>query len=154
MSNVRNITAAVYQLANTDPTNPVTLQAVDNLVSSVSSYELQDVSLGFLKDQVGKLQVAASTPARNYTKILSIASGLNRAIEVASQSNDRALNARIATVIQKVAGIFAEVDTADDLAGKSLEQIESAVHSLYSGGKMNDPKTYNFMARGKGHHGK
>jgi hypothetical protein len=106
MANVKSIIAAVYELKNTDPTNPATVGAVDNLLERVAHEELRDVSVGFLKDQVQRLQVAAATPARNYTRILSIASALDRAVQVASKSEDQAMKAKIASIIQKVAGIF------------------------------------------------
>lgn len=103
--------------------------------------------------QITTLKAAAALPASNYRRMYEILAGLEKAWTIASRPQNAALRPKLATVFKKTAGIFAEVDTVQDL-DKPLEAIEKAVHSLYSGGKMNDPATYNFAQRGKGHQGK
>ena len=109
--------------------------------------------IGTLKDQMKILNSAAERPARNYQRIISIIAGIDRLLDASSRPENASLRPQVISVATKVAGIFAEVDTADDL-DKPLEAIERAVHKLYNNGKMNDPKTYNFSQSGRGHHSK
>jgi hypothetical protein len=103
-----------------------------------------------LGGQIDKLRSAALIPAANYQRIVQILSGLKEA-HIASQRPENAeVRPRIAEVTEKLAGIFAEVDTVADL-DKPLEQIEKAVHQLY--GDQSKNGTFYINRRGKGHHG-
>jgi F0F1-type ATP synthase alpha subunit len=106
-----------------------------------------------LKHQMQVLHHAAERPARNYQKIISIIAGVNRLLDAVSRAENAHLRPRAVQVATKIAGIFAEVDTAEDL-DVPLEKIETAVHKLYNNGKLNDPKSYNFSQTGRGHHSK
>jgi polyhydroxyalkanoate synthesis regulator phasin len=106
----------------------------------------QDVD--FLKDQISKLQQAAELPAKNYIRISEILKGLYRAAQAAERPQYAALRPRISTIVEKLAGVFAQVDTVQDL-DKPLEAIEKAVHGL--DGDQSKNSTYYFDRRGKGH---
>ena len=97
------------------------------------------------------MKAAAAVPARNYQRIVRIIDGLDKAHRLASRPQNVGVRPRIVDLFRKTAGVFAEVDTVQDL-DKPLEAIEKAVHSLY--GDQNSPNTYNFESRGKGHHKK
>jgi len=150
----RNLIAAVQDLSKTNPRDPKVAKIVEYIDGATAKIAGTHLSFDELKSHVVRLQQAATIPAKNYTRMVSITAGLNRALELSKLPENAALQPRIATLVNKVAGIFALCDTADKLSEHTLEQIEQAIHSLYSNGKMNDPNTYNFEARGKGHHTK
>lgn len=151
MENIRAIVATVKTLSATDPMNPDVVALVDELVSLVNgpSTVASDVDLDFVYRQIKKLHQAAEIPTKNYGRILAISASLGRAVQIARRPQNAAIRPKLASLVAKVAGLFAEVDTVEDL-DKPLEQIEKAVHALY--GDQNDPHTYNFVERGKGHH--
>jgi hypothetical protein len=159
---VRKAIASSRRLAEMDPHDEAVQRTIDGLqkqISLISEQAREDRGWGkksmeddvkFIGQQIQKLKAAASIPAHNYKRILSILNGLEGAHKLASRPQNVALRPRVVEQIKRIAGVFAEVDTVQDL-DKPLEQIEKAVHALYSGGKQNDPATYNFEARGKGH---
>lgn len=149
---VRKIVAAVSSLSKANPADPEVLKHVAALVESTEPQKAA-IPTDELRAQIARLHKAAVTPAKNYSRIISIASGLDRAAVMARNSGPD-MQRQIASLIQKVAGIFAECDTADELASHSLAEIEAAVHRLYNNGKQNDPHTYDFVQRGAGHHSK
>lgn len=105
----------------------------------------------FIGEQIDKLHAAAIGPAANYARVVSILGGLKRAALAAQRPQNAAIRPQIADVVQKIAGIFAEVDTVQDL-DKPLEAIEKAVHGLY--GDQSKNSTFYLERRGKGHHSK
>lgn len=104
-----------------------------------------------VSEQIEKLHAAAVIPAQNYRRIATITHNLKGLVKLASLPQNAGVRDQIRDIVGKVAGIFAEVDTVDDL-DKPLETIEKAVEKLY--GDQNAPKTYNFEQSGKGHHSK
>lgn len=102
-------------------------------------------------EQIDKLHAAALVPASNYARIVSILGGLKRAAMASARPQNAEIRPRVADAVRKVAGIFAEVDTVQDL-NKPLEAIEKAVHSLY--GDQSKNSTFYLERRGKGHHSK
>lgn len=162
---VQKLQLASQKLAQMDPQDEAVQRTVTymqqgaDLLSSVdkptgekgSPNEASRASdLEDLKTQIERMKRAAEIPAGNYGRIAVILSGLNRAVEIASKPQYASMRPRIALITEKIAGIFAEVDTVADLS-VPLESIEKAVHGLYSNGKMNSPGTYNFEQSGKGH---
>lgn len=159
---LRNAIAASRRLAETDPQDEAVQRTVDNLQAQVGLLnELARADRGFGQDsmkddvefigeQINKLKSAAAVPARNYIRIVKICDGLRGAAVAARRPENAAVRPRLAAIVKRVAGIFAEVDTVDDL-DKPLEQIEKAVHALYGDQSKND--TYYFDRRNKGHHG-
>lgn len=164
---LKKVVAAVKRLAETDPQSDAVKGTVDVLQAEVAllggevekpagfagsfgeNSVQEDVS--FLKDQVSKLHSAALQPAARYQRILAITAGLHRALLASERPQYAALRPRIAKIVEKTAGLFAEVDTVADL-DKDLESIEKAVHSLY--GDQGKNSTFYFDRRGKGHHTK
>lgn len=164
---VKKVIAAVKRLAETDPQSDAVSETVDVLQAEAKLLggevekpagfpgsfgehsNKQDVD--FLKDQVKKLHSAAVAPAARYQRILAITAGLHRALQASERPQYAALRPRIAKIVEKTAGVFAEVDTVADL-DKELEAIEKAVHSLY--GDQSSNSTFYFDRRGKGHHSK
>lgn len=154
---IRTVIATVKKLAQMDPGDAAVEATVDGLAGQAAALGEQpreasapasDMSL--VRGQIAKLQAAASAPLRNYRRISAILDGLARAAAAAEQPRYADRRQRIATIAQKVAGLFAEVDTVQDL-DKPLEQIEKAVHGLY--GDQSKNSTFYLGRRGKGHHG-
>jgi hypothetical protein len=164
---VNKVIAAVRKLAQTDPQDEAVSETVDVLQAEAKllggevekpagfsgSFGEHSVKQDqdFLKDQVSKLHSAALGPASRYQRILAITAGLHRALQASEKPQYAALRPRIAQIVEKTAGLFAEVDTVADL-DKDLESIEKAVHSLY--GDQSKNSTFYFDRRGKGHHTK
>ncbi len=165
---LRQLVATAHRLAETDPQSEAVQRTVDELQAQVKwlgqiekptgykanedfgANSLKD-DISFIGEQVKRLKSAAEPAARNYTRIVSILAGLQRATEIAKRPQYAALRPRIALIVQKVAGVFESVDTVEDL-DKPLETIEKAVHGLY--GDQSANATYYFDRRGKGHHEK
>lgn len=152
------LVAAVKKLSSTDPNNPATKAALTEVMAAVDALSVsdkapvvatQDIDVNFLMEQVKKLHQAAETPIKNYSRMMSITAGLGRAIEISKRPQNAEVRPRIATIVEKVAGLFAEVDTAEDL-DRPLAEIEKAVHSLY--GDQSKNSTLYFDRRNKGHH--
>lgn len=161
---VNKVIAAVKRLAETDPQCDAVKETVDVLQAeakllggevekpagfpgSFGEHSTQQ-DVDFLKDQVRALHSAALKPAARYQRILAITAGLHRALLAAEKPQYAALRPRIAKIVERTAGLFAEVDTVEDL-DKPLEAIEKAVHSLY--GDQSKNSTFYFESRGKGH---
>jgi hypothetical protein len=165
---IRQLQATARRLAETDPQSEAVQRVCDELQAQVqwlgqiekpTGYKANEDfganslknDISFIGEQVKKLKSAAEPAARNYTRIVSILAGLQRATEIAKRPQYAAIRPRIALIVQKVAGVFECIDTVEDL-DKPLEQIEKAVHGLY--GDQSKNSTYYFDRRGKGHHEK
>jgi len=161
----RSLLASARKLAQMDPQDEAVSKTVDGLKEQIAQLtSMVDKPTGeknshgdqsrkddvdFLKGQISKLQQAAELPARNYTRISEILKGLLRAAQASERPQYAAVRPRISAIVAKLAGVFAEVDTVQDL-DKPLEAIEKAVHGLY--GDQGKNSTYYFDRRGKGHH--
>ncbi len=165
--NLKKLVAATRRLAQMDPQDEAVKATADELKSEIDlvtkevekpagapgsfgEKSLKD-DAAFVADQISQLKAAAERPARNYARIFNILKGLHQAAELAKRPQYAAVRPRIATITEKVAGLFAEVDTVADL-DKPLEQIEKAVHGLY--GQQDKNATFYLDRRGKGHHSK
>lgn len=162
----RKLVAVVKRLAQMDPQDEAVARTVQVLNNEVMLLKNEvEKPAGYkgsfgeasnkddfkaIGEQIKKLHSAAAIPARNYARMMSILAGLHRAHEASGRPVYAHLRPRISAIIKKVAGIFAEVDTTQDLS-KPLEDIERAVHALY--GNQSSNKTYYFERRNKGHHG-
>jgi len=154
MTTNSRIAGLVNTLSKMNPYDPEVTKVTHQLAMEMESAVINsNPDPDSLLGEVKKLHQAASVPAKNYNRIAGITSGLARAIEISRRPQYAELRPRIANIVAKVAGIFAEVDLADEVSAHTLVDIEKAVHSLYSNGAVNKPSTYNFQARGKGHHG-
>jgi hypothetical protein len=159
-ADVKKIIGASRRLAEMDPHDEAVGRVVDYLqkqTSLLSEQARADSGWGeksmkddieFINKQIQKLKSAASAPLKNYQRIVRIIDGLDKAHRLASRPQNVGVRPRVVELVRKTAGVFAEVDTVQDL-DKPLEAIEKAVHGLY--GDQNSPNTYNFEARGKGH---
>ena len=143
---LRKLVAATRRLAQMDPQDEAVKATAEELQSEIAlvtkevekpagapgsfgESSLKD-DASFVADQISQLKAAAEIPARNYARIFNILKGLHQAAEVAKRPQYAALRPRLAAITEKVAGLFAEVDTVADL-DKPLEAIEKAVHGLY-----------------------
>ena len=151
------IIASSRRLSETDPRDPGCLDGIRELdrqvtmlATVVGQPRQAPVDPAQLGEQIEKMRAAALTPAANYRRIVSILSSLKEAHVLASRPQNRPMMPKLASIVAKVAGIFSQVDTIEDL-NKPLEQIEKAVHSLY--GDQSKNSTFYFDRRGKGHHG-
>jgi hypothetical protein len=151
--NTSRLASMVDFLSKMNPEDPEVENITNHIAAEVGVNEEVTTDPDFLLSSVKKLHNASTVPARNYAKVAAITADLSRVIEVSRRPQYAALRPRIATIVTKLAGIFAQVDLADDISAHTLEEIQTAVHKLYSNGQMNKPSTYNFVARGKGHHG-
>ena len=163
---IRQLIATAKRLADSDPQSEAVGRTIAEMQAQVKwlsqiekptgyganedfgANSLKD-DISFIGEQVKRLKSAAEPAARNYTRIVSILSGLQRATKIAERPQYAALRPRIALIVQKTAGIFQEVDTVQDL-DKPLEAIEKAVHGLY--GDQGKNSTYYLDRRGKGHY--
>jgi hypothetical protein len=161
----QNALSAARILAETDPQSEAVTRTVQNLQNQVgllnelarddkdSPWGADSIKddVAVIGEQIKKLRSAAAVPASNYRRIVDITDKLREAWHVASKPQNAQVRPRVARLIQKVAGVFAEVDTVQDL-DKPLEAIEKAVHGLYGDQSLNS--TYYLGRRGKGHHEK
>jgi len=160
---VKKIVGASRHLAEMNPQDEAVGRTVEYLqkqTSLLAEQAREDRGWGeksmkddieFINKQIQKLKAAALAPIKNYQRIIRIIDGLDKVHKLASRPQNVGVRPRVVELVRKTAGVFAEVDTVQDL-DKPLEAIEKAVHSLY--GDQNSPNTYNFEARGKGHHTK
>lgn len=158
---IKKIQAASRRLAEMDPQDEAVGRTVDYIQKQTGLLaELANKDRGWgeksMKDdierinsQLKKLKSAAIVPAQNYQRILRILDGLEKAHRLASRPQNVHVRPRIVDVIKRTAGVFAEVDTVQDL-DKPLEAIEKAVHALYGDQSKND--TWYFERKNKGHH--
>lgn len=105
--------------------------------------------LGVTQQQLAAMYHASKAPAKNFERIASICNKLGIASKHVNP-RDKKMVRRLSSVTAKIAGVFAQVDTVDDL-DRPLAEIEKAVHSLY--GDQSKNGTEFFERRGKGHHG-
>lgn len=165
MDLIQNIRTAAAKLAQMDPQDEAVARTVEGLQEQIALLSRVDKPAGdknshgkgmreddvsFMKDQISKLHQAAIVPLKNYRRIASITESLARVVDLSSRPQNAAMRPHVAKVIEKVAGVFREVDTVEDLE-KPLEQIEKAVASLY--GDQSSNSSLFFERRGKGHHG-
>jgi hypothetical protein len=144
---VRNFISTVQKLSAMDPRDEETVSVVASLDKMATELDIPTVaSMEVLKSQVQKLHSAALVPANNYQRIVAITAGLHRALVATEKPQYASLRPRISKIVERVAGIFAEVDTVQDL-DKPLEQIEKAVHALYGDQSLNSMPY--FERRGK-----
>jgi hypothetical protein len=160
---VQELVESINRLAATDPQGPAVgerVNAVFTKVGQVKSATAERevapaksetvVDNPTVVEQIDKMRSAAAVPAANYGRVVSILDGLRHAALLASRPQNAAVRPQIVSIVKKMAGVFKEIDTVQDL-DKPLEQIESAVHGLY--GNQSDNSCYYFDRRGKGHHG-
>lgn len=162
---ISSMVEASRRLANMDPQDEAVQRTVDGLQAqsqmiaeqartmpkdTFGQKSMQD-DVEFIGQQIKKLHQAALTPAQNYRRIANICNELGRVYESAKLPQNAEIRPRLADVVRKVAGVFSEVDTVEDL-DKPLEQIEKAVHQLY--GDQSQNSTFYFGRRGKGGHEK
>jgi uncharacterized phage infection (PIP) family protein YhgE len=155
--------AATKKLAQSDPMDEAIEGTVKELQDSAAQIseqqkEAEKGSFGVqsMKDdverihsQIDTLHSAAVKPLERYQRIVAILGGLKMAAQASEKPQYAAIRPKLATIVKKLAGVFAEVDTVEDL-DKPLESIEKAVHSLY--GDQSKNSTFYFGRRGKGHH--
>lgn len=158
MSNITKITEnmilASDQLVTLDPDNEAVEKIIDSIQAQaqmVSTNKLDEEApdVEFIGQQIKKLYSACMIPANNYRRLANICNELDKAFAVASRPHNASQLPSLANIIRQVAGVFAEVDTVQDLE-KPLSQIEKAVHSLY--GDQSKNATWYFERRGKGSH--
>lgn len=159
----KNISDAVSYLSKVDPNDEsihkvvASIQENVNLIKKLAQENVEasapsaDEDVDFIIGQINNLKAAALVPANNYKKIVDICDSLKKvALETRNPENAK-IRKNVASAFRRISGIFAEVDTVQDL-DKPLEQIEKAVHGLY--GDQSKNTTYYFNRRNKGHHGK
>jgi hypothetical protein len=162
---IRNLLATTSRLAESDPqdeavarTVAVLQEQIAQLTSEVDKPAGENNSFGknsrkqdidFLRGQISRLKSAAMVPASNYRRIVSILGDLSRVAALAERPQNAAIRPKLAAAVEKLAGVFAEVDTVQDL-DRPLSEIEKAVHSLYGDQSLN--ATFYTDRRGKGHH--
>ena len=126
---------------------------VDKISSSIQPIEKDDI----LVKQIDSIKSSISAPAYNYTKMVSILDGLRHAAVLSQRPQNADIKPRIAGIIRKVAGLYQQVDTVEDL-NRPLAKIEKAVHALYGGrgGELGQSKNsvHYFERAGKGYHNK
>jgi hypothetical protein len=162
-ADIRKIIGASRHLAEMDPQDEAVGRVVEYLQKQTALLAEQargDSGWGeksmkddidFINAQIRKLKSAAMIPANNYRRIIRIIDGLDKAHKLASRPQNVNIRPRIIELFRKTAGVFAEVDTVQDL-NKPLEQIEKAVHALY--GDQSKNETFYLGRRGKGFHEK
>lgn len=164
ITTAKKVFATTRDLLKTDPRDESVQQIVAALKEQVtqlaseadgpsepSQVAKSSNDIEFLRGQISKMQQAAEIPSKNYTRIVEIFKGLSRAAQICERPQYASLRPRIAAIVEKVAGIFSEVDTVQDL-DKPLEAIEKAVHGLY--GDQSKNSTYMFERRNKPYSGK
>lgn len=166
MHPLQNIKIAVAKLAQMDPQDEAVAKTVEGIQEQISLLSKVDKPAGdknshgkgmreddvdFMKEQINKLHQAAVAPLKNYRRIATITDTLGKVAELAARPQNAAVRPQIMNAIEKIAGVFSQVDTVADL-DKPLEQIEKAVAALY--GDQSSNSSLYFERRGKGHHTK
>jgi hypothetical protein len=165
---IQKLAESVNRLAATNPTNPVVgnrvnevfalakqmrtaLEPVDDrsVAPAQSEFVVDNPPVDAVVEQIDQMRASAVRPATNYGRMVAILDGLRHAALLAQRPQNAAMRPHISAIVNKVAGVFKDVDTVQDL-DKPLEQIEKAVHSLY--GDQSKNSTYYFGRRGKGGH--
>jgi hypothetical protein len=166
---VRELVESVNRLAATNPVNHVVSKRVQEVfaltkqirtaLEPVSERQVAPAHSEFVVDnppvdavveQIDQMRASAVRPATNYGRMVAVLDGLRHAALLAQRPQNAAVRPRISAIVSKVAGVFKDIDTVQDL-DKPLEQIEKAVHSLY--GNQSSNSSYYFGRRGKGGHG-
>ena len=160
---IQELAESVNRLAATDPTGPTVGDRVGEVFTKIGQIKTATAQREVapaksetvvdnltVVDQIDKMRAAAVVPASNYGRVVSILDGLRHAALLASRPQNAAVRPQIASIVKKMAGVFKDIDTVQDL-DKPLEQIEKAVHGLY--GDQGKNATFYFERRGKGHHG-
>lgn len=161
---VKQILASTVKLAESDPQDDAIAKTVKGLQDQVSilrdqmkgsrswSKDSMQNDMDFLGNQISRLKKAAEIPANNWKKILNITEGLHRAVVIASkpQNHSPETVSKLKSAIAKVAGLFQEIDTTEDL-NRPLAEIEAAVAKLY--GNLSDNSSF-YKLSDRGHHTK
>ena len=160
---VRELVESINRLAATNPTGPAVGARANEIFAKVNAVKTASVRREVaparreiavdnpsIVDQIDKMRSAAVVPASNYGRVVSILDGLRHAALLAGRPQNAAMRPQIASIVRKMAGVFKDIDTVQDL-DKPLETIEKAVHGLY--GDQSKNSCYYFDRRGKGHHG-
>jgi hypothetical protein len=160
---VKNLLASSRRLAEMDPQDEAVARTVAEmgehakLLGELASKDksspwgaksMKD-DIDAIGDQIKRLKAAAAIPAANYRRMFDILSSMEQVWAVAARPQNASVRPKVASMMKKIAGVFAEVDTVQDL-DKPLDAIEKAIHSLY--GDQSSNNTYYFDRRGKGHH--
>ena len=158
---VKEILAFTRKLAEMDPKDDAVSRAVKGLESQIAilreqmkgtrSWAKDSMSsdIEYLQEEIKRMKAAAEIPAKNWQRVISILDGLHRAATLAVRPQNSEVAPRIKEITAKVAGLFKEIDTAEDIAEKSLEEIEKAVANMY--GDQSKNSTY-YKLDTKGHH--
>lgn len=163
MNALNSLIATTKRLAETDPHDEAVKQIVTDLQEQAKQLgeqarEDKDSPWGeqsmkddieFIGDQISKLKSAAEIPLKNYQRIVKILEGVEAIHKLAARPQNAAVRPHVATIVKKVAGVFAEVDTVADL-DKPLEQIEKAVAAVYKDQSKNS--SYYFERRNLKNH--
>jgi len=163
MDALKNLIATSKRLAETDPHDEAVKQIVTDLqeqAKQLGEQAREDTKgswgeksmkddIEFIGDQISKLKSAAKIPLKNYQRIIKILEGVETIHKLAARPQNAAVRPHIATIVQKMAGVFAEVDTTADL-DKPLEQIEKAVAAIYKDQSKNS--TYYFERKNLKNH--
>lgn len=163
---VKNLLASSRRLAAMDPQDEAVARTVAEMTehtkllgelaskdkSSPWGAQSMKDDIDSLGEQIKRLKAAAAMPAANFRRMYNILATMERVWADAARPQNAAVRPKVAAMVRKVAGVFAEVDTVQDL-DKPLEAIEKAVHSLY-GPSQSENGAYYFDRRGKGHHSK
>lgn len=143
----------VHRLAATDPVGDGVSNSVKTLFDSVNSLKAEvpaQTDSSSVIEQIDLMRSLVASSMNKHEKMMNILNGVRKAAELLQLPVNESMRPRVASVVQKIAGIFAEVDTVADLEGKSLEQIEKAVGSLY-GNNQSLNKNFYFTRAGRGH---
>ena len=142
----------VHRLAATDPNGGGVEDNVQSLFNSVNTLSEDDPIIdpvgNSLIEQVDLMRSLMSSAIAKHQKVMEILNGVREAVELLELPANEPMRPRVASVVQKIAGVFAAVDTVADLEGKSLDEIENAVHKLYGNQALNS--TFYTARRGKG----
>lgn len=154
---IKNLVESVNRLAATDPNSDHVQSRVDEIMKTASAVKTAATATKetAVIGQIDKMRSAAVVPASNYGRVVRILDGLRHAAVLAQEPQNEPVREQIASIVNKVAGVFAEIDTVQDL-DKPLAEVESAVHALYGKqfgeqGQSSNKMSY-FERRGKGFH--
>lgn len=162
---VKNLLASSRRLAEMDPQDEAVARTVAEMTehtkllgelaskdkSSPWGAQSMKDDIDAMGDQIKRLKAAAAMPAANFRRMYDILASMERVWADAARPQNASVRPKVASMMKKIAGVFAEVDTVQDL-DKPLGAIEKAIHSLY--GDQSSNATYYFDRRGKGHHSK
>lgn len=93
------------------------------------------------------MREAAVTQMARYRKIAALLETMESVHAESLRPQNAAVRPKVASAVAKIAGVFAEVDTVEDL-DKPLEAIQKAISSLY--GDTSKNSSYYFSRREKG----